>query len=254
VLRRDRLIVAGALAGVALLAWAYLVSLAVGEGAMPGMSAAEHVAMVRGAEWSAAEALATVLMWAVMMVGMMVPAAAPTVLIFATVCRRRALQPPETAAAAMVAGYLAVWAAFSAVATALEWGLGQIGAAAPMAGLGSGLAAGAVLVLVGAHQWLPHKRACLDHCRSPVDFLARHWRSGIPGAFVMGMHHGLYCLGCCWALMGLLFVVGSMNLVWVAALSIYVLAEKAWRHGAALRRPAGAAFALAGVLLILAAL
>jgi predicted metal-binding membrane protein len=166
-------------------------------------------------------------MWAVMMVAMMVPAASPMILIFATINRRRAvLGTPAVPTMIFLAGYLAIWWAFSVVAAAAQLGLQQaslvsVGSlkAAPMVG-------GLLLLGAGFYQFTPLKQACLARCQSPLGFILSEWREGRGGAFLMGLRHGGYCVGCCWALMALLFVAGVMNLIWVAALAALVLVEK----------------------------
>jgi predicted metal-binding membrane protein len=169
-------------------------------------------------------------MWWTMMVAMMAPSAAPTMLLFARVHRHRqatgqlAAAPPT---AAFVAGYFLVWLAFSLAATALQWWLEDARVLSKMTmGLRAQWLAGGVLVAAGIYQFTPWKNACLATCRAPAAFLAQHWRPGARGALRMGVLHGAYCLGCCWALMALLFVGGVMNLVWIAVLTLLVLAEK----------------------------
>ena len=158
----------------------------------------------------------------------MLPSVAPTVLIFAAVNRKSATQGNHAAPTSIfVSGYLVLWILFSLLATIVQWGTGPRAALlSPMmvansASLGAGL-----LVAAGVYQWLPIKDRCLRQCRSPVDFITTHWRAGVPGAFRMGLSHGVYCLGCCWVLMSLLFVGGVMNLLWIAAITLFVLLEK----------------------------
>ena len=229
-LRRDRLIVIGGLAGVVLLAAAYTV---LGAGmnmsaltmtrmavAMPGM-------MMQPASWTPGYALLVFLMWFVMMVAMMVPSAAPTVLLYAGLVRKRkAAHAPYVPASVFLAGYLVVWGLFSLIAGALQWALEQIGLVTGMMELASRPLAGAVLVVAGLYQLTPFKAACLRHCQHPLTFLIHHWKPGAGGAFRMGAENGVFCLGCCWFLMALLFVGGIMNLFWIAGLAIYVGIEK----------------------------
>jgi predicted metal-binding membrane protein len=190
-------------------------------------------------------------MWLVMMIGMMVPSAAPTVLLFDRISR----QPPNNGSfartAAFLAGYLIVWGGFSLIATLAQVELIALGWIDDM-GVTTGRIGAAVLLLaVGVYQWLPAKRACLAHCQSPVDFLVREYRPGHTGALRMGLRHGWYCLGCCWALMLLLFVGGVMNLLWVAVLAAVVFAEKVIGRGRWLRDLIGIVAVLgAGVLLV----
>ncbi len=174
-------------------------------------------------DWSATNVLAVGVMWAVMMAAMMLPSALPMILAFVDLSERRG---EHARGRGFVAAYVLVWLAFSAAATAAQWILQAQGWVDPMivstsAGLNAGL-----LVMAGLYQFSPLKRLCLSHCRSPIGFLLGEWRSGVAGGFVMGLRHGLFCVGCCWALMALLFVGGVMNLAWIAALSIAVAIEK----------------------------
>jgi len=236
---RDRLTALIALAGLTLLAWAYLKWSPM---PMPGTS---------GGLRTAHYLTVTFLMWFVMMVGMMVPSVTPTMLLFDRVARRGVAGATLARTAPFLGGYLLVWCAFSVVATALQVELIAAGWIDEMGISARPWLTAALLAGVGTYQWLPAKRACLDHCRSPVQFLVEAYRPGASGALLMGVRHGLYCLGCCWTLMLLLFVGGVMNLAWVALLALVVFAEKlappAWR----LSRWLAAAMALgAGYVLI----
>jgi predicted metal-binding membrane protein len=148
------------------------------------------------------------------------------------------------------AGYLLVWTLFSAGAALTQWGLHSLAMLSPAMTTSSARLGGAILIAAGVYQLTPFKRACLLHCRSPLGFLMGHWRDGTAGAIRMGIAHGTYCLGCCWALMCVLFVVGVMNLLWVAAISAFVLLEKVGPRGILASRVAGVAAAAAGVLLL----
>jgi predicted metal-binding membrane protein len=212
---RERALLLGALAAVALLAWAYLAHHA----AMP---AATGGAMAHGAGDFGLLAL----MWVVMMAAMMLPSVVPAVLVHAAVSRQLAPASAGTRNAAFIGGYVAAWSAFALGAAALQVALGHLAllsadmrAASPW--LGAALLAGA-----GAWQITPAKDACLRQCRMPLQFVAERWRAGAGGAFAMGAQHGLFCIGCCGALMALLFVGGVMNLLWVALISAFVLLEK----------------------------
>ena len=257
VLRRDRLIVAGGLALVALLAWAWTLTGA-GTGmsmtAMTersGMPGAMGMGMAMPVAWTPAYAVLMVFMWWIMMIAMMVPAASPMILLFATFNRKqRELGNPHVATGVFVAGYLLVWAVFSLVATGVQWGLEQTGILTPMMAVGSTYLAASVLIVAGLYQLTPLKQACLRHCRSPLDFISRHWRPGPIGALRMGIDHGAWCLGCCWFLMALLFVGGIMNIYWITGLALYVLIEKAVPYGHAISRMVGVALAAWGVALI----
>jgi predicted metal-binding membrane protein len=167
------------------------------------------------------------LMWAVMMVGMMLPSVIPMVLIYAGVARKSAAQGmPVAPTGAFVSGYIAIWLIFSLFATIAQWGLDQAALLSPMMVSNSVGLGAALLIAAGIYQWLPIKDKCLQHCRSPVHFITTHWRLGSIGAFKMGLSHGAFCLGCCWVLMALLFVGGVMNLLWIAAIALFVLLEK----------------------------
>jgi predicted metal-binding membrane protein len=193
-------------------------------------------------------------MWTVMMVAMMAPTAAPMILMFATIHRRRRTEGrPAVPTALFALGYLVVWSAFSVAAASAQSGLHVAALLSPAMVATSPLLAGGILIVAGIFQWTPLKRACLDSCRSPLSFLMSSWREGRGGAFVMGLHHGLVCLGCCWALMALLFVAGVMNLLWVAAIAVAVLLEKVVPYGDLMGRLAGVALAAAGVGLVVRA-
>jgi predicted metal-binding membrane protein len=248
--RRDRAIVMAGLAAIAGLSWIYLLHLSVGMEVMPG----GIQAMTELRPWSAVDFVLTFAMWAVMMVAMMTPSAAPMILLHAAiVSKSREPGRPAAASGAFVAGYLAVWTGFSALATMLQWALEQAALLSPMMVSTSPYLGGALLVAAGAYQMTPVKNVCLKHCRSPVHFLSGHWRKGAGGAFKMGYAHGLFCLGCCWAIMGLLFVGGVMNLLWVAAIAVFVLLEKVVPRGVLVGRAAGGLLVLAGLWLIVQA-
>jgi len=221
ILRRDRIVVAAALGAMALLCWAYLAWLAAAPHSMAAMAPDLG-------HWSAADFLMMVTMWWVMMVGMMIPAAAPMILIYARVARQaRERGTPFAAAAWFALGYLLAWLGFALAATALQWSLERALLLSPMtARVAPGLG-GALLIAAGLYQWTPLKDACLAYCQSPMRFIQRYGFRGERGAAVrLGLRHGAFCIGCCWALMILLFVGGVMNLLWIAAIAALVLAEK----------------------------
>ena len=238
-LARHRVLVLGALIVLAALAWAWLVSGAgtgmrplvslvpssSGENSMPGMDMPGAM-QPDAAPWTAGRFVLTLAMWWVMMVAMMLPSAAPVILLYA---RAAADGHPERrpATPSFLAGYLCAWGLFSLLATGLQFLLeagGHLNAAA-MA-VRSPWLTGAVLVAAGIYQLSPVKDICLRHCRNPAVFLSRHFRPGSAGAWRMGLLHGFYCVGCCWMLMLLLFVGGVMNLAWIALLTLMVAAEK----------------------------
>jgi predicted metal-binding membrane protein len=245
-LRHDRAIVLGGLAVAIVLAWAYLL---IGAGIpMQTMDMGGGQVMAMRPEWTLAYGLVVFLMWAVMMVAMMLPSAAPVTLLVATIARKRreAGTAPGLSTAPFVFGYLAVWFLFAAVATVLQWRLDIAKQLSPTMALASTVAAGGVLVVAGIYQWTPLKEACLTHCRSPLDFIMHHWRDGALGAFVSGARHGAFCFGCCWMLMALLFVGGIMNLAWIAGIALLVLIEKTLPWGGWMGRAAGAVLVVWG--------
>jgi predicted metal-binding membrane protein len=164
--------------------------------------------------------------------------------------RRQAANKPFVPVTIFLFGYLAVWTAFSAVATLAEWGLHQAAMLSTTMTATSTALNGGLLIAAGLFQWTPMKRACLKGCRSPLSFLMSEWRDGAAGAFVMGLRHGAYCVGCCWFLMALLFVAGVMNLLWVAVIALFVLAEKISPKGELLARITGIGLVIAGATLI----
>jgi predicted metal-binding membrane protein len=249
--RRDRFLIQTSIVLITLLAWAYLVHID------RQMSAdMEHdkmmaaMGMTMDMPWSAADAFFTFAMWAVMMVGMMTPSASPMLLLFAATRAGRGKRGVSLATLTFGLGYIVVWAGFSVGAAAAQWGLHQATMLSAAMASSSGRLNGAILIAAGAYQLTPWKSKCLTHCRSPLGFLMTNWRDGTTGAFQMGFLHGAYCLGCCWALMCVLFVVGVMNLIWVAALTGFVLIEKTGPAGAIVARVAGAAIVALGIAVI----
>ena len=237
-LTSQRVAIVAALAGLVVVCWLYLLDEARQMAAMdPDM-----VMPPKGA----ADLLLLLAMWWVMMIGMMLPSAAPMILTFAAINHgRRTRGQPYTPTALFTAGYLLAWGGFSVAVTLAQWALEQASLLAPMAmKTTSPLLGGLLFIAAGLYQLSPPKSACLTSCRSPLVFVMNHWRDGADGALRMGMAHGLYCLGCCWILMALLFAVGAMNLIWVAALTAVVLIEKLF--------PAGDWFARIGGLLLFA--
>lgn len=227
------------LAVLSLLAWLYLWSGA-GFAPMPGMA-------MPPAGW-----LLTAAMWAAMMVAMMLPSAAPSILLYARV-HRHSLAAGTPPAASFLAGYLACWTAFAGVAATLQIAMQSAALASPATmTLVGGPAAAVLLIAAGVYQLSPIKDACLGKCRSPAQFLSRHFRRGAWGAARLGALHGAYCVGCCWLLMALLFVGGVMNLAWVAALTLVVAAEKLLPGGAWIARVAGVLLIAWGLVLLLA--
>ena len=220
--RLDRLGVISTLLAGTTLAWVYLFRLADG---MTG--SAMPMAAIQVRPWEAADFILIFLMWAIMMVGMMVPSAAPTVMIYAAIARKAARDRTVVAPTAVfVSGYVVLWTLFCVLATMAQWGLDQASLLSPMMVTTSPAIGSGLLIAAGVYQITPIKSACLKHCRSPAHFLSEHWRKGITGAFRMGLEHGVFCVGCCWVLMGLLFLGGVMNLIWIAAIAMFVFVEK----------------------------
>ena len=190
-------------------------------------------------------------MWWVMMIAMMIPAAAPVVLLYLRAAPSQGIGTSWPGP--FVMGYLLCWLAFSGVAVTLQWLFEHAGLFDAMTMLTtSRWLAGSVLVAAGVYQLSPAKSACLSHCRNPADFLARRFRPGPSGALRMGIAHGAYCVGCCWLLMTLLFVVGIMNLAWIAVLTILVAAEKLLPGGRRLAQVGGGFFVLWGLAILIA--
>jgi predicted metal-binding membrane protein len=189
-----------------------------------------------------------------MMAAMMLPSAAPTILLVAKIAGNQGAVGSGMPMTALFAfGYIAVWAGFSLAATLLQWSLDRLGILSESMASQSAAVAGLILVAAGLYQWSPLKQTCLRHCRSPLEFLVRHWRAGGWGGMVIGMRHGLFCLGCCWMLMTLLFVGGLMNLLWITALALLVLIEKTLPWGGRMSRLTGAALTAWGIATLTAA-
>ena len=241
----QRVAIVAALAGLVVLCWLYLLGESARMAAMDG-------AMVMPPK-GATDLLLLLAMWWVMMIGMMLPSAAPMILTFAAINRgRRARGQPYTPTMLFTSGYLLAWGGFSVAATLAQWALEQASLLAPMTmQTTSPLLGGLLFIAAGLYQMTPLKSACLSACRSPFDFVVNHWRDGADGAVRMGFAHGLYCLGCCWILMALLFVGGAMNLIWVAALAAVVLAEKLFPPGVWIARIGGLLLIAWGIRLLL---
>jgi predicted metal-binding membrane protein len=274
-LKRDRTNVLVGAAILASLAWIYILSgagLGMRAWDMTNLAAFPHrqtvgmaldmPGMDMGAEslppaaWSPGAWLLMIAMWWVMMIAMMMPSAASTILLYAQVYRHAQAQGKRQDGTAptgsFAAGYLSAWLAFALAATLLHWALERTWlVSSTLMGSQSRWLSGAVLIAAGLYQVSPLKRACLSHCRAPAAFLARHWRPDSSGAFRLGALHGSYCVGCCWMLMALLFVGGVMNVIWIAALAILVLIEKALAAGVWVGRGAGIALIAWGIATLL---
>jgi predicted metal-binding membrane protein len=254
VLRRDRAAVIGALIAVVAIAWSWILigagtGMTVGmtlESGMPGMAM-----MMEPATWTFGYATLMFVMWWVMMAAMMLPGAAPILLLFARVNRKeKAGGRPFVPTGIFAVGYLVAWGGFSLLATGLQWEFDQLGWLSPMMAATSYWLGSAILLAAGVWQLTPVKAVCLRHCRSPMSFLVQNWRPGRTGALRMGLQHGGYCLGCCWFLMGLLFFGGVMNLFWIIGLAGYILLEKSIPIGSWIGRIAGVGIAAWGVLML----
>ncbi len=261
VLRRDRWIVGGAIGIIVLLAWFYVLQLArdmdMGGMDMTGyrMIPAGIAIMLPASEpWRAIEFAYVFLMWAVMMVGMMAPSAAPMILMYASVGRRgKAQGKPYAATGWFAAGYLLAWSGFSLAATCLQWAIERAALLDYQMAIASNRLGAILLIAAGLYQWTPLKNVCLAQCQSPLQFLMRHggFRDDARGCLLLGLRHGAYCVGCCWVLMALLFVGGVMNLLWIALLALLVLLEKMTPVGRWIARVAGIACVAAGAWLLL---
>jgi predicted metal-binding membrane protein len=259
ILRRDRAIIIVALGVLTALAWFDLVWLA-NDMAMDGMEmigyrmipAGKVLMMPASSPWQPIEFAFVFAMWVVMMIGMMTPSAAPIILIHARVGRQSAESRPLSSTGWFAGGYLLAWVAFSAVATLAQWALERAALLTPMMASASKIVGGILLILAGLYQWTPLKDICLSQCQAPLGFILRHggFQGAATSSLMLGFRHGVYCLGCCWALMVLLFALGVMNLFWIAALAILVLLEKVLPSGRLIARIAGIVSFVGGVWML----
>ena len=261
VLRRDRLVVAGALAMIAALAWGYVLWLAA-DMDMGGMDmsgfrmipAGTGIMAPANAPWRPIEFAFVFVMWAVMMVGMMAPSAAPIILIYARLGRQaKAAGKPFAATGWFAAGYFLAWIGFSLAATLAQWVFERAALLDSRMATASNLLGGIVLIAAGVYQWTPLKDVCLTQCQSPFQFLMRYggFRGNVPSCVLLGLRHGAYCVGCCWVLMALLFVGGVMNVLWIALLALLILLEKLTPFGRWVARAAGVASVAGGAWILL---
>lgn len=249
-LRHDRAVTLASLAGLAGLSWLYLWREA---DAMDRMMMGLQPMVMQPTAANATTLLLAFLMWTIMMVGMMLPSVAPMTLFYAAIVRKNRERGTVLPAVWLfTGGYLLVWTAFSLGATALQVLFEELQLASSMMVATSKSLSGVILIGAGAYQWSALKDKCLAQCRSPIRFITGHWREGRLGAVRLGAAHGLYCLGCCWAIMLLLFVGGVMNLLWVAVITGFVLLEKITRHGRLVGRISGLGLIGGGTLLLLA--
>lgn len=224
-LKKDRAIVLIGLLFLCALSWLYIIYLY--KQMYPMNMSAFLFAMPMTPHWSGTDFVLLFLMWFVMMIAMMTPSVTPLMLLFAMVNRqRKQQQSPFVPTGYLLTGYLLVWAAFSLFATGLQWLLQQVSLLNPEMETTSKTLGGIILITAGLFQFTPLKNTCLRYCRTPYDFIMNNWKDGKHGALRMGVENGLYCLGCCWILMILLFVSGVMNLLWIFIISLFVLIEK----------------------------
>jgi predicted metal-binding membrane protein len=259
ILRRDRAIIIASLAALTALAWSDLVWLA-NDMAMDGMDmtgyrmipAGQALMMPASSPWQPIEFACVFAMWVVMMIGMMTPSAAPIILVYARVGRHAVEGRPFASTAWFAGGYLLAWIAFSLAATSAQWGLERAALLTPMMASASKILGGILLILAGLYQWTPLKDVCLSQCQAPLGFILSHggFQGAATSSLMLGFRHGVYCLGCCWALMVLLFALGVMNLFWIAALAILVLLEKVVPSGRVIARIAGIASFAGGLWML----
>ena len=259
-LRRDRLLIAGALGMTAALAWGYVLWLAddmdMGGMDMTGfriVPAGLGLMALADAPWGVIEFAFVFVMWAVMMIGMMAPSVAPMLLAYARVGRQGNVKgKPLAATGWFAAGYFLTWMGFALAATLVQWMIERAGLLDSRMASASNVLGGVVLIAVGLYQLSPLKDVCLTRCQSPIDFLTHcgGFRGDLPGCLLMGFRHGAYCIGCCWVLMALLFVGGVMNVLWIALLAMLVLLEKLAPFGRWIARGAGAVCVGAGAAML----
>lgn len=216
---------------------------------MPGMSGMEMGAVPR--DWSAGLILSTVAMWLLMMAAMMLPAMAPMLAVYAGLAAKEDRGAVLALRVTLFAlGYFLLWAAFSVVAAFSQLGLRESAWFTMGGTMATPVAAGVLLIIAGAHQFTSVKDLCLKHCRHPLAYLMVHWREGLVGAFPIGARHGAYCFGCCIAFMGLMFVFGAMNVLWMAVIALYFLLEKVLPHERVWGRAVGLALLAAGAAML----
>ena len=260
VLRRDRIVVILALVVLTTLAWSYLLWLSADMN-MGGMDVTGFRMIPSGiglmmparTPWRAMEFAFVFAMWTVMMVGMMTPSAAPMIVMYARLGRQTEAQGAPLAATVWFAsGYFLAWAAFSLLATLVQWALERTALLDSTMASTSKVLGGLVFLAAGTYEWTRLKDVCLAQCQTPFGFLLRHggFRAGAPGALILGLRHGVYCVGCCWSLMALLLVGGIMNVLWIVLLALLVLLEKVTSSGRLIARVAGAVFIMAGAWLL----
>ncbi|MDP9230874.1 MAG: DUF2182 domain-containing protein [Bacteroidota bacterium] len=249
ILRKDRFIVVSGLFVMCILAWLYIIYL---YKQMVHMNMeALFFAMPMTPSWTALDFMLLFFMWFVMMIAMMTPSVSPLILIFAMVNRQhKELKNPFVPTGYLLAGYFLIWAGFSLFTTALQWLLQHISLLSPEMETTNKTLGGIILLAAGIFQFTALKQRCLNYCRTPIDFIHRNWKEGKRGALLMGMENGMYCLGCCWILMILLFVSGIMNLLWIVLIALFVLIEKVLPKVKWVSFIAGAVLIMCGTLVL----
>jgi predicted metal-binding membrane protein len=258
-LRRDRAIIIASLVVLTVLAWFDLLRLS-NDMEMGGMDmtgyrmipSGQALMMPASLPWQPIEFAYVFLMWIVMMIGMMTPSVTPMILVYARVVHHATHSRPFASVAWFAGGYFLAWSAFSLIATSLQWGLERAALLTPTMASASNIVGGILLILAGVYQWTPLKDICLRQCQAPLGFILSHggFKKTTTSSLALGFRHGAYCLGCCWALMVLLFALGVMNLFWIAALAMIVLIEKIVPSGRAIARIVGLAFFARGVWML----
>ncbi|MFC0773356.1 DUF2182 domain-containing protein [Terrimonas alba] len=250
VLKKDRFIVLTALSLICILSWLYIIYLY--NQMYPMNMDALFFAMPMTAKWSWTDFVLLFLMWFVMMIAMMTPSVTPLVIIFTLINRkRRQQQNPYVPSGYLLGGYFLVWAVFSLFATFLQWLLQRVALLNPEMVTTSKVLGGVILITAGTFQFTPLKNTCLHNCRSPMGFIHQYWKDGKNGALRMGIQNGIYCLGCCWILMILLFVSGIMNILWIAIITLFVLIEKVLPSVKVISFIAGFALFAYGIIILL---
>ena len=240
--KRDRLIIICGIGLISILAWMWLANMAL------DMPSGDMMGMAPMSPWASSELYSMLVMWIIMMIGMMLPSATPLILVYSlAVQKKNSATDAKILSGIFIAGYLVVWALFSVAATLLQAGLQDFNLISSMLESNSDVLASALFILAGRYQVSPLKRACLNGCRSPLNFILNGWKDGRKGGLLMGLEHGLLCVGCCWMMMLLLFAIGVMNLFWVASLAIMVLIEKAFPRGEWAARLGGISMLCTGV-------
>jgi predicted metal-binding membrane protein len=250
VLKKDRFIVLTALFLICVLSWLYIIYLY--KQMYPMNMDALFFAMPMTPQWSWIDFVLLLLMWFVMMIAMMTPSVTPLILIFTLINRKRHQhQNPYVPSGFMITGYFLVWAVFSLLATLLQWLLQQVALLNPEMIITSKVLGGIILIAAGLFQFSPLKNTCLRNCRSPIGFIHQYWKDGKAGALRMGIQNGIYCLGCCWILMILLFVSGIMNILWIAIITLFVVIEKMLPSAKIMSSISGISLIVFGIIILL---